>query len=198
MPCYSTHSKYLPARKPHCWQARADEEPSNLFDYSWFLFHDSHYKDSPLASRLDEENQDSSALCCKCNRTHVMGLEPYNEITWSVSVRWTHWHQKGSNRVGELRHVASLLASLCTIMLFSYMRLLSCTERDIGVPFPRYWDLVSIRISLNLEVRSFSYNNTSSNFKPGLVHCFPHSTLQPHQKYPSLALSENTVPYIWI
>lgn len=58
----------------------------------------------------------------------------------SISVRWTHWHRKGSNGVKGLRHVASLLASLCKIMSFGYMRLLSCSERDIRVPSALYYD----------------------------------------------------------
>lgn len=72
------------------------------------------------------------------------------------------------------------------------MRLLSGMTETLGCPAATVLcSKVSIRVSLNLEMRSFSYGNMILTLNQ-VWSTVSHSTLQPHQEYHSLALSEST------
>lgn len=78
MPCYSTHSKYLPAQKPHFWQGCDSTEPSNLLDYSWFIPWQPLQRCSFLHHTLWVEKQPSVLNCTHnkkcCDRQPVVKI----------------------------------------------------------------------------------------------------------------------------
>ncbi len=177
MPCYSTHSKYLPAQKPHRWQGRDDMEPSNLLDYSWFIPWQPLQKCSFLHHIVWAKTAMRRPRCTACTycMLYVFRKEAYNKI-----LAWIHQCHMIRGTAGTKKrpwrhshHVMSLFAwSLWNHNIHCY-EIIIMHDRDVGVPchcivfqsihqgFPQFRNEII-----------FIWQH-DSNFKPGLVHCFP-------------------------
>ncbi len=177
MPCYSTHSKYLPAQKPHRWQSQDNIEPSNLLDYSWFIPWQPLQRCSFLHHIVWVKTAMRHLYCTVhivrrmcCDRSLAM-----KSLLRSINVVWLadSLAPKRSHGVISWHHVASLFAKSLWNHITQCYEIIIMHDRDVGVPchcivfqsihqgFPQFRNEII-----------FIWQH-DSNFKPGLVHCFP-------------------------
>lgn len=146
----------------------------------------------PSSYSLSKNSHETSALHCALRRMCSDRSPAMEPLLRSINVMWLVGTEapKRSHGVTSWHHVASI-CNVCKMVSLCVMRLLSCMTETLGCPATVLCSKVSIRVSLNLEMRSFSYGNMILTLNQ-VWSTVSHSTLQPHQEYRSLALSENT------
>lgn len=104
----------------------------------------------------------NSHLCCIVHTVRSVQSSAKKFLLGSTNIIWLTDSQapEGSHGVTRWHHVASLFAkSLAKSYHSVCMRLLSCVREMLGCPATVLCFKVSITLSLNLEMRSFSWGN---------------------------------------